>query len=254
MTKDASASIADRNQDYSYFAHATGNGLAEVFSADGTLELPSPSAAASAFAWPVREPGRPNLFVEVRSGGQAYWVLAQPFLLGGKPLVLMAAAPDAGNQVLMQSFLTGLLALAPGLLLIASAAGYWVSRRALRPVDRIAATARSISIRNISERVPVSGSGDELQRLAETCNAMLDRLESSVNQIKRFTADASHELRGPLTLTRTVAEVSLRKPATDPASRAAFQDIVDAAVEGERMLQENVDPGPRRCSPHQSAP
>jgi signal transduction histidine kinase len=105
-------------------------------------------------------------------------------------------------------------------------------------VDRIAAAARSIGIRNISERVPVSPSNDELQRLAETCNAMLDRLESSVNQIKRFTADASHELRGPLTFTRTVAEIALKDPGTDGASRAAFQDIVHESAKATVMLEE----------------
>jgi len=238
LLKDDAASVAERSQDYSDFAHATGNGLAEVFRPDGTLELPSPSAAASAFAWPKLQPGNPSVFVTVQSGGQSYWVLAQPFSLGSKPLVLMTAAPDAGNQVVMQSFLRGMLALVPGLFLIASAAGYWVSRRALRPVDRIAAAARSIGIRNISERVPVPGSNDELQRLAETCNAMLDRLESSVNQIKRFTADASHELRGPLTFTRTVAEVALREPTADAASRAAFQEIVGETAKASIMLEE----------------
>jgi heavy metal sensor kinase len=238
LKRDASASSADRIQDYSDFAHATGNGLAEVFRPDGTLELPSPSSAASAFAWPKFQPGSPDIFVTVQSGGQSYWVLVQPFSLDGKPLFLMAAAPDAGNQVVMQRFLRGLLALVPGLFLVACAAGYWVSRRALRPVDRIAATARSISIRNISERVPVSGSNDELQRLAETCNAMLDRLDSSVNQIKRFTADASHELRGPLTFVRTVAEIALSDPGTDAASRAAFQDIVDEVAKAAIMLEE----------------
>jgi heavy metal sensor kinase len=238
LLKDEGVSAADRNLDYSDFAHATGNGLAEVFRLDGALELPSPSAAASAFAWPKFQPGHPNLFLTVQSGGQSYWVLAQPFSLGGKSLVLMTAAPDAGNQLVMRSFLRGLLALVPGLLLIASAAGYWVSRRALRPVDRIAATARSISIRNISERVPVSGSEDELQRLADTCNAMLDRLESSVNQIKRFTADASHELRGPLTFTRTAAEIALRNPHTDAGSQAAFRDILDEVTKAAVMLDE----------------
>ena len=237
LVRDASASFAERNQDFSEFTHATGNGLAEVYGLDGQLALPSPSTAASAFAWPRLEPGNPGMFRAVKSAGQTYWVLAQPFLLDNRPVVVMAAAPDAGNQVVIQSFLRGLLALVPGLLLIASAAGYWVSRRALKPVDRIAATARSISIRNISERVPVSGSGDELQRLAETCNAMLDRLESSVNQIKRFTADASHELRGPLTVTRTVAEIALRNPAADSGSRAAFQEIVDEAAKAAVMLE-----------------
>jgi len=67
---------------------------------------------------------------------------------------------------------------------------------------------------------------------------MLDRLESSVNQIKRFTADASHELRGPLTFARTVAEIALKDPGTDAASRAAFQDIVDEAAKAAIMLEE----------------
>jgi heavy metal sensor kinase len=238
LLRDATASPADRKQDYSDFAHATGNGLAQVYRLDGTLDLPAPSAAASSFTWPKFQTLDPNLFLTVKSGGQSYWVLAQPFSLGDRSLVLMVAAPDAGNQVVMRSFLGGLLALAPALLLVASAAGYWVSRRALQPVDRITATAHSISIRNISERVPVYRSGDELQRLAETCNAMLDRLESSVNQIKRFTADASHELRGPLTFTRTVAEIALRNPAADRASQTAFQDIVDETTKAAVLLEE----------------
>lgn len=238
LVRDQYVSIADRNQDYSEFAHATGNGLAEVFQLDGDYALPSPTAAASAFAWPKFRARNPNLFLTVQSAGQTYWVLVEPFSINGTSVILMTAAPDAGNQVVMRSFLNVLLALVPGLLLAASAAGYWVSRRALLPVDRIAATARSISIRNISERIPVSGSGDELQRLAETCNAMLDRLESSVDQIKRFTSDASHELRGPLTFTRTVAEIALRSPTIDCVSQMAFQDIVDETAKATVMLED----------------
>jgi signal transduction histidine kinase len=150
----------------------------------------------------------------------------------------MAAAPEAGNLLVLHSFLVGLLASAPILLLVSSGAGYWVSRRALMPVDQITATARSISIRNISDRLPVTQTGDELQRLAETCNAMLGRLETSVNQIKRFTADASHELRGPLSFTRTVAEVALRNPQVDPESRRALQDIVDEVAKAAILLEE----------------
>jgi len=140
--------------------------------------------------------------------------------------------------LVLQSFWRGLLASVPILLLISSAGGYWVSRRALKPVDRITTTARSISIRNLSERLPVTETGDELQRLAETCNAMLDRLESAVYQIKQFTADASHELRGPLSFTRTVAEVALRNPHADLESRKAFEDIVDEAAKAAILLED----------------
>jgi signal transduction histidine kinase len=108
----------------------------------------------------------------------------------------------------------------------------------LKPVDRITATARSISIRNLSDRVPVTETGDELQRLAETCNAMLARLESAVNLIKQFTADASHELRGPLTFVRTVAEVALRNPTADATSRQAFEDIVEEAAKAATLLED----------------
>jgi signal transduction histidine kinase len=124
------------------------------------------------------------------------------------------------------------------LLLISSAGGYWLSRRALKPVDKITATARFISIRNLSERLPVVETGDELQRLAETCNAMLDRLESSVNRINQFTADASHELRGPLSFVRTVAEVALRNPNADTASRRACEDIVEEAAKAAVLLED----------------
>ena len=238
LVKDESATASHRDQDFAEFAHATGNGLVEVLHPDGTQAYTSPSAAASSFPWPKLQPDDSNLFVTVVSDRQPYWVLGRPFSLAGRPLVLIAAAPEGGNLLVMGRFLWGLLASAPMLLLISSAGGYWVSRRALKPVDRITATARSISISNISERIPVSQTGDELQRLSETCNAMLDRLESSVNQIKRFTADASHELRGPLSFTRTVAEIALKNPQADAESRLALQDIVDEVAKAAILLEE----------------
>jgi signal transduction histidine kinase len=66
---------------------------------------------------------------------------------------------------------------------------------------------------------------------------MLGRLESAVSQIKQFTADASHELRGPLSFTRTVAEVALRNPHADQESRRAFQDIVDESAKATELLE-----------------
>jgi heavy metal sensor kinase len=238
LAKDRTAAGEDRVEDFREFAHATGNGLSEVMRESGERALPSPSEAAAAFPWPAVSPGRKTLFETVRSSGQSYWVMARPFALGDERLVLMAAAPEAGNLVVLQSFLGGLLASVPVLLLVSSAGGYWMSRRALKPVDRITTTARSIGIRNISERIPVERTGDELQRLAETCNGMLDRLEASVNQMKRFTADASHELRGPLSFTRTVAEVALNHAGADAESRRALAEIVDEMAKAAVLLDE----------------
>ena len=226
----------DRRQDFQDFAHATGNGLNEVFRIDGSRAYPSPSAAARTFPWPNIKSGDRESFKHVNSGGHTYWVLMRPFTLGSQSLYLLAAAPEAGNLLVLNRFLVGLLASAPVLLLVSSVGGYWVGRKAMKPVDRITSTVQSISIRNLSDRLPVANTGDELQRLAETCNAMLERLESSVTRMKQFTADASHELRAPLSFTRTVAEVAMRNPQIDPESRRAFEEIVDEGAKAAVLL------------------
>lgn len=238
LARDQTVAAADREQDFKDFAHATGNGLMEVLRADGSRAYPSPSGVATRFPWPALDQAHDAFFDTVPAGGQSYWVLARPAMIAGETYILTAAAPDAGNVLVMKSFLWGMLAWCPVLVLISSAGGYWVSRRALKPVDAITDTARTISISNISERIPVSGTGDELQRLADTCNAMLDRLESSVNQVKRFTADASHELRGPLTFTRTVAEIAARNPKADPESRQALMDIIEEVAKAAVLLED----------------
>jgi heavy metal sensor kinase len=236
LRKTQDESEEDRHQDFQDFARATGNGLNEIFRSDGSRVYASPTSAARSFPWPAVKGGDPERFLRVDSASQSYWMLARPFSLGGQSLYLMAAAPEAGNLLVLHRFLTGLLASAPILLLVSSAGGYWVGRRALKPVDRITSTVQSISIRSLSERLPVEATGDELQRLTETCNAMLDRLESSVSRIRQFTADASHELRAPLSFTRTVAEVALRNPGIDAESRHAFEEIVDEGAKAAVLL------------------
>jgi heavy metal sensor kinase len=227
-----------RFEDFKEFAHATGGGLTEIFRADGSRVLPSPTPAAQAFPWPGIQSGFDEKFYHVIAPDQPYWVLARRSSLNGETVFLTAAAPEGGNLLVLDRFWEGLIASAPILLLISSAGGYWLSRKALKPVDRIAAAARSISISNLSERLPVSKSGDELERLAETCNAMLARLEVAVNQIKQFTADASHELRGPMSFVRTVAEVALRNPKADPESLQAFRDIVEETAKATVLLED----------------
>lgn len=229
---------AARQQDFAEFARATGNGLCELFRADGRRAYPSPTRAAQEFPWPAKPEVNSQLFQQVSWSGQAYWVLGHPIFLEGQQFYVMAAAPETGNELVLSRFLTGLLASIPVLLLVSSAGGYFLSRRALVPVDRITASARSISITSLSERLPVIHTGDELQRLSETCNAMLERLESAVNRIKQFTADASHDLRGPISFVRIVAEVAARNPAVDGESRQAFADIVDESAKASRLLED----------------
>ncbi len=110
----------------------------------------------------------------------------------------------------------------PLLLLCAAAGGYWISTRALAPVDQITQTARTISAQNLSSRLVVPNTGDELQRLSETLNGMLGRLEDAFKKITQFTADASHELRTPVAVMRTRTELSLRKA----RSAEEYRDVI----------------------------
>jgi heavy metal sensor kinase len=111
----------------------------------------------------------------------------------------------------------------PFVLLLATAGGYFMSRRALAPVDKIIEDARAFEVHNFSSRLAVPSTGDELQRLSETLNGMLARIEGAFRKVTQFTADASHELRTPLTIMRTRAELTLRRPRPEAEYREALQ-------------------------------
>jgi heavy metal sensor kinase len=99
----------------------------------------------------------------------------------------------------------------PLVLLVASLGGYWLSKRALAPVQQMAMAARSIDLTDLSTRLPVPIPNDELRLLAGMWNEMLDRLQIGVERLQRFTSDASHDLRTPLATIRASAEIALRR-------------------------------------------
>jgi heavy metal sensor kinase len=231
-------SPGQRARKFQAFAEATGGGLIEVFQTNGNRSLPSPTAAAQAFPWPPVTPADRDRFAEVTFLGQPYRVLVHPLSSGSERLVLCAAAPLEGNRTALHAFSAGLLWAIPALLVISALGGYLLSRRALKPVDQIIVATRSIGVSNLSERLPVPETRDELQRLSETYNAMLARLESAVNEIKRFTGDASHELRNPVSFVLTTAEVALRNQQIDAASQRAFEEIVAECRKAARLLKD----------------
>lgn len=142
--------------------------------------------------------------------GNPVRILTAPVSIG----VVQVGLPMEEFHEMRQDFFWSLVLGAPLLLILAVCGGYWMSGRALRPVDRIASAAKRISSANLSERLPYSGSGDELDRLSQVLNKMLSGLEAAFRQITQFTADASHELRTPLAIIRTTAELSLSRPRT----------------------------------------
>jgi heavy metal sensor kinase len=108
-----------------------------------------------------------------------------------------------------RGFLRSLLLLTPLGILLASLVGWEMSRRALRPMKSLAIAARHIDIKQLQERLPTRGAGDEVDEVAQAFNETLARLENSVGQMKQFTASISHELRTPLTALRGEAEIAL---------------------------------------------
>src|SRR5205814_9519365 len=112
-------------------------------------------------------------------------------------------------------------------LLLAAAGGVVIARGALRPVDTMSRTARRITGEDLHERVPLRGTGDELDHLAETLNAMLARLEDAFDQMRRFTADAAHELRTPLTALKGTIDVALRTERSGEEYRRVLASSLD---------------------------
>jgi signal transduction histidine kinase len=119
---------------------------------------------------------------------------------------------------------------------VAVGAGWLLAGRALHPLHRITATARRVVDRNLHERIALDGPDDEIKDLADTFDAMLERLDRSFDSQRRFVANASHELRTPLTLTRTLIEVALDDPAADGAVRRLGDTLLSVNRRHERLI------------------
>jgi heavy metal sensor kinase len=143
------------------------------------------------------------------------------------PLILQVAAPLAADDRELSELLTVLILAGPLSLVFALGGGYVLARRALAPVDRMAAEADQITATRLDRRLDVINPADELGRLGATLNGMIARLERSFEEIRRFTADAAHELRTPLAVVRNVAEVALRSPREPEHYRRVLADILE---------------------------
>lgn len=163
--------------------------------------------------------------------GRHFRFIAQKFHVNGHVYTVEMGVPSEEAVETLHLFRSYLLMFAPLLLLVAGGGGYWLSRRALSPVDALVRTARQVSGTNLNSRLQKLETGDELQRLSDTLNEMLDRIESAFLRITEFTADASHELRTPISLIRTEAELALRRSRGEAEYKESFRHIL---LEAER--------------------
>jgi len=116
-----------------------------------------------------------------------------------------------------------LLLAGPAALAATALGGWWLARKALLPVDRMTSKAQEIGIDRLHERIALPRARDEIGHLAETLNAMLDRLERGVEEKHRLVADASHELRTPLAAMRAELDVSLMDDDLQPEAREVLE-------------------------------
>ncbi|MFL5962689.1 MAG: sensor histidine kinase [Gaiellaceae bacterium] len=170
----------------------------------------------------------------VRGLNEPSRILAIAVTRRGRPLVLVVGATLQDRAETLASFRDELLVAGPVALILASGVGYLLAGLSLGQVDLMRRRASAISAETPGERLPVPATGDELQRLGETLNEMLDRLEAALERERDFVADAGHELRTPLALLRTELELALRQARTVDELRDAVRW---SSYEADRLSQ-----------------
>jgi signal transduction histidine kinase len=165
---------------------------------------------------------RGNITIHSRS----YRTISRFATVGPYTFLLQVAVDQTEYQELIRGLGWVLFLSIPVAGLLSAAAGYWMSGRVLAPVEYITQTTNSIDASRLKVRLPLLGTGDELDRLSSTINHMLDRIATSYDRISQFTADASHELRTPIARVRSTAELLLMGPDDQGRIERGLSDIL----------------------------
>jgi heavy metal sensor kinase len=157
-------------------------------------------------------------------------IVSKPVTVGRDHYLIEVGASTAGADSVLRGLLVTLAVGLPAVSAVAAIGGYSLLNHAFAPVRTMIETADEITLRDLDKRIPVPGTGDELERLAITLNQMIGRLHESFQTSRRFTSDASHELRTPLTIMRGELEALLLR-----------QDLPEGARDRASSLLEETD-------------
>ena len=209
--------------------------LIQVVDSNGLVVSASANLAGEPPITSLR-PGIRNIS-NVAGRTEEFRVLVRDIDSGSKPVTLLVGVnnDDVTDPV---TILTRLLAVTvPAVVLVLGALTWWLTGRTLRPVEKMRVELAEITGSNLGRRVAEPATGDEIDRLAHTMNETLDRLEGAIRRQQRFVADASHELRSPLTRIRAELEVDLASGAASDPTRTE-QSVLDETIDLQRLVED----------------
>jgi len=190
-------------------------------------QVPLPTEEEKSHARKIRLGGGPQLLIDTL-----------PFTApDGSRFVIESGVPYYQIKVVLHGLLVTFGVYMPFIISLAVVSGYWLMRRSLQPVDEITKRAEGITSTNLSERLPVIRTGDELERLSISLNRMIERLDEAFQHINRFSADASHELRTPLTILQLELEGITQSHRLNPS----LMDQIGSALEETHRMSHIVE-------------
>jgi two-component system, OmpR family, sensor kinase len=179
-------------------------------------------------------------FRTIRLRDQAYRSFVRDFVIGGAEYTLLVLQSLHRPDEFLKSVLSAFALAIPLSIVLASGGGYFLARRSLSPVVEMSTQAGRIGADNLHDRLQVANPQDELGHLAQSFNSLLDRLDQSFEQQRRFMADASHELRTPVAILCGEADVALSQPSRPPEDYRASLDILRAEAKRLKHIVEDL--------------
>ncbi len=214
--------LSEKLKNYALVTHE-GN-LFHIHNLNGTFLFPSEGISQD---WVLNtEDCTQPVFTRVVIDKEPALVMCHMILLDGRMVRLHIGGSLEEESYILRKYRNALLLLMPGLLVLSSLSGYFLSRHALKPVDRVTRAALGIGIGNLSQRLPIPAAKDEIQHLAIAWNQLLARLEAAVSRLSQFSADASHDLRTSITVMLATAQLSLHRHRSEEEYRDSLAKIV----------------------------